>query len=31
MPGTFEVIVTLGERPLTHRFDDRTGLDVFDL
>jgi predicted DNA-binding protein with PD1-like motif len=31
VPGTFEVLVTLGETPLTHRLDDRTGLDVFDL
>ena len=29
--GTFEVLVTLGETPLTHRLDDRTGLDVFDI
>ncbi|UPV76726.1 DNA-binding protein (plasmid) [Halorussus limi] len=29
--GTFEVIVTLGETPLTHHLDDRTGLDVFDI
>jgi predicted DNA-binding protein with PD1-like motif len=29
--GTFEIIVHLGEKPLTHKFDERTGLDVFDL
>lgn len=29
--GTFEVIVFLGETPLTHRHDNQTGLDVFDL
>nr|WP_227378616.1 PPC domain-containing DNA-binding protein [Haladaptatus halobius] len=29
--GTFEILVTLGETPLTHRLDDRTGLDVFDI
>lgn len=29
--GTFEVVVLLGEIPLTHRRDDQTGLDVFDL
>ncbi|WP_458204581.1 PPC domain-containing DNA-binding protein [Haladaptatus sp. NG-SE-30] len=29
--GTFEVIVLQGETPLSHRLDDRTGLDVFDL
>jgi hypothetical protein len=29
--GTFEVLVTLGETPLTHRLDERTGLDVFDV
>lgn len=29
--GTFEVVVFLGETPLTHRRDEQTGLDVFDL
>lgn len=29
--GTFEVTVRLGETPLTHRLDERTGLDVFEL
>lgn len=29
--GTFEVLVTLGETSLTHRLDERTGLDVFDI
>jgi predicted DNA-binding protein with PD1-like motif len=29
--GTFEIIVFLGETPLEHRPDERTGLDVFDL
>lgn len=29
--GTFEVSIELGETPLTHRLDERTGLDVFDL
>lgn len=29
--GTFEIVVFLGEKPLTHELDDRTGLDVFDL
>ena len=29
--GTFEVVVTTGETPLTHRLDERTGLDVFDI
>lgn len=29
--GTFEVVVILGETPLTHRRDEQTGLDVFDL
>jgi len=29
--GTFEVVITEGETPLTHHLDDRTGLDVFDL
>lgn len=29
--GTFEIVVFTGETPLTHRLDERTGLDVFDL
>lgn len=29
--GTFEVIVHRSETTLTHRPDDRTGLDVFDI
>ncbi|ELZ27836.1 hypothetical protein C474_16439 [Halogeometricum pallidum JCM 14848] len=29
--GTFELILTRGETPLTHQLDERTGLDVFDL
>lgn len=29
--GTFEVVITLGETPLTHQLDERTGLDVFDI
>lgn len=29
--GTFEIAVFLGETPLTHAVDERTGLDVFDL
>lgn len=29
--GTFEMILTRGETPLTHQLDERTGLDVFDL
>ncbi|MBX0296904.1 PPC domain-containing DNA-binding protein [Haloarcula nitratireducens] len=29
--GTFEILVTLGETPLTHHRDERTGLDVFDI
>lgn len=29
--GTFEVVVFLGETPLTHARDETTGLDVFDL
>jgi predicted DNA-binding protein with PD1-like motif len=27
--GTFEVIIFLGEKPLKHELDERTGLDVF--
>ncbi|MFB6213610.1 MAG: PPC domain-containing DNA-binding protein [Candidatus Nanohaloarchaea archaeon] len=29
--GTFEIIIFLGETPLEHELDERTGLDVFDL
>ncbi|RBI58977.1 DUF296 domain-containing protein [halophilic archaeon] len=29
--GTFEIVVFPGETPLTHRLDQRTGLDVFDI
>ncbi|RDZ38428.1 DUF296 domain-containing protein [Haloferax sp. Atlit-47N] len=29
--GTFEVVIHLGETPLTHHLDERTGLDVFDV
>ncbi|MDS0295477.1 PPC domain-containing DNA-binding protein [Halogeometricum luteum] len=29
--GTFEMVLTRGETPLTHQLDERTGLDVFDL
>ncbi|SFL32761.1 hypothetical protein SAMN04487950_3376 [Halogranum rubrum] len=29
--GTFEVIITRGETPLTHQLDEQTGLDVFDI
>ncbi|WP_458189035.1 PPC domain-containing DNA-binding protein [Haladaptatus sp. NG-WS-4] len=29
--GTFEIVVSLGETPLTHRMDGRTGLEVFDI
>lgn len=29
--GTFEVAISLGETCLTHRLDERTGLDVFDI
>lgn len=29
--GTFEIEIRLGETSLTHTYDDRTGLDVFDL
>lgn len=29
--GTFEAVIVLGNTPLTHRKDEDTGLDVFDL
>lgn len=29
--GTFEIVVTFGETPLTHELDKQTGLDVFEL
>lgn len=29
--GTFEIVVLPGETSLTHRLDERTGLDVFDI
>lgn len=29
--GTFELVVFLGETPLRHVLDERTGLDVFEL
>jgi predicted DNA-binding protein with PD1-like motif len=29
--GTFELVVFLGETPLTHQRDQETGLDVFEL
>lgn len=29
--GTFEIVVLPGETTLTHRPDERTGLDVFDI
>ncbi len=29
--GTFELLLVMGDTPLTHRRDEKTGLDVFDL
>lgn len=29
--GTFEIFIRTASEPLTHRRDERTGLDVFDL
>lgn len=29
--GTFEIEITLGDATLTHKLDERTGLDVFDI
>ncbi|WP_435320936.1 PPC domain-containing DNA-binding protein [Haloarchaeobius sp. TZWSO28] len=29
--GTFELLITTGSTELSHRLDERTGLDVFDI